>query len=51
MSAITIECSECGGEYESADEGPEDHDEGCIIREAMIGRGPWDDPEVSADAE
>jgi hypothetical protein len=45
MSAITIECSECGGEYAPADEGSEDHDEGCIIRDAMTGRGCWDDPE------
>lgn len=45
MSAITIECEDCGGEYAPADEGPEDHDPDCNVRLAMIGRGRWDDPE------
>jgi hypothetical protein len=52
MSAdITVECLECPGEYHPDDEDPEDHDPNCIIREAMIGRGRWDDPEVSADGD
>ena len=52
MSAeITVECSECSGEYVPADEGPEDHDEGCIIRDSKICCGRWDDPEVSADGD
>lgn len=43
---ITVECSQCGAEYDAENPGPEAHDPDCMIRNVKIEQGQWDDPEV-----
>ena len=46
MGLISVECSECGSEYDPEEgDTASDHDPDCAIREAMIARGRWEDPD------
>lgn len=41
---FTIECADCGGEYDPDTESAEDHEPDCPVREAFIDSGRWEEP-------